>query len=123
MTPFQIPPAGADFSRESIVDTEQLASTRTTPERVIPSTQTTSERVIPSTETPADPGQKPSSGSTPPSNKTDKAAKKEAFDRFKEDYLLGAGVDEWTELTPEQAATGVAAFRIFWDKESKASAT
>jgi hypothetical protein len=123
MTPFQIPPAGADFSRESTVDTEQLASTRTTPERVIPSTQTTSERVIPSTETPADPGQKPSSGSTPPPNKTDKAAKKEAFDRFKEDYLLGAGVDEWTELTPEQAATGVAAFRIFWDKESKASAT
>jgi hypothetical protein len=123
MTPFDAPPVGADFSRDSTADPEQQASTRTTPERVIPSTQTTSERVIPSTETPADPGQKPSSGSTPPPNKTDKAAKKEAFDRFKEDYLLGAGVDEWTELTPEQAATGVAAFRIFWDKESKASAT
>jgi hypothetical protein len=112
MTPFQVPPVGAEFSRESTVDTEQLASTRTTP-----------ERVLPPIETPVDSGQKPSSGSTPPSNKTDKAAKKEAFDRFKDDYLLGAGVDKWTDLTPEEAATGVAAFRIFWDKELKASAT
>jgi hypothetical protein len=116
MTPFDAPPVGADFSRDSTADPEQQASTRTTPERDIPPVQ-------PGQKPPVPPGQKPSSVSTPPPNKTDKAARKEAFDRFKEDYLLGAGVDEWTELTPEQAATGVAAFRIFWDKESKASAT
>jgi len=114
MTPFQVPPVGAEFSRESTVDPEQMASTRTTPERVISSIE---REQTP----PVDPGQKLSSGSTPPPDKTDKAAKKEAFDRFKEDYLLGADVDKWIELTPEQAATGVAAFRIFWANELKAS--
>ena len=114
ITPLPVPPAGSDFSRESTVDIDQLPSTRTTPERDLHSTQTTS--VLPSTETPADPGQKPSSGSTLQSKKTDKAAKKAAMDEFKEDYLLGAGVDEWTDLTPKQADTGIEAFKIYWAK-------
>jgi hypothetical protein len=38
------------------------------------------------------------------------------MDAFKEDYLMGAGKDEWTDLTAEQAATGVEAFRIYLKK-------
>ncbi|KIM93147.1 hypothetical protein OIDMADRAFT_61934 [Oidiodendron maius Zn] len=134
--PFPVPPAGSDFSRESTVDIDQLASTRTTPERDLHSTQTTS--VLPSTETPA--GQKPSSGQNsssvqepssgkksssgqePPSKKAARAAMKAAFATFKENYLLPFDdIDEWDELNVEQTAKGMRAWDAYWAEASAAS--
>jgi hypothetical protein len=42
------------------------------------------------------------------------------MDEFKEDYLMGAGVDEWKELTPQQQSDGIEAFRLFWAKKQVA---
>ncbi|CZR65345.1 uncharacterized protein PAC_15245 [Phialocephala subalpina] len=61
-------------------------------------------------------------GTPPPGTQTAiKAAKKAAMEEFKEDYLLGAGVDEWKDLTPQQQSDGVEAFRLFWAKKPQGS--
>lgn len=62
-------------------------------------------------------GTLPKEGTPPKEDTSSKAAKKAAMDEFKEDYLIGAGKDEWTDLTLEQAANRVEAFRIYWKKK------
>ena len=56
---------------------------------------------------------KPDGGTTSGDKEAAKAAKKAAMAAFKEDHLMAAEVDKWTDLTAEQAATGMAAFRIY----------
>ena len=39
------------------------------------------------------------------------------MEEFKEDYLLAAGVDEWSELTTQEQSDGIEVFKLFWAKK------